>query len=501
MVNSKILATIAFVAWMSTAISQNEIDALRNAQSFFGGSARSMGMAGSFGALGADPSSINTNPAGLGRFSKGHFSLTLGSRFNNMSSSFSGTEASFMRTSVPLQSVALVINAPRLNEYGWKSVQTSFAYNRLADFTATRYYEGKNYNSLLDVFASNGYLVPTSELFSNPSTYFTTNLAWQTYALDDDQNSFFETYYQPRLNIGDTMYHRKTLQSKGGISEYSFAISGNYNNSLYVGGSLNIQNIRYFETNRHEETVLEPDGFSLQSFTYDFNLESRGFGANLKLGLIYLPTESFRVGFSFHSPTMLRFREKFDADMTAVHDFGVVETPNEFKPYSDFQYRFRNPLRWMVSLAYVHNKRLAMNVDFEMVDYGNAAFRSSNNLTYQYGFVNENLMINSLYRNAANLKFGVEYAINAEWFVRGGYASFGRAFSNDHKNEARANNFFAAGVGYRKGKYVIDLAYVNHRARSEYYAFEMAGVDQSDLQAVFRQNAHQLVLTLGVRFN
>ena len=124
MVNSKILATIAFVAWMSTAISQNEIDALRNAQSFFGGSARSMGMAGSFGALGADPSSINTNPAGLGRFSKGHFSLTLGSRFNNMSSSFSGTEASFMRTSVPLQSVALVINAPRLNEYGWKSVQT-----------------------------------------------------------------------------------------------------------------------------------------------------------------------------------------------------------------------------------------------------------------------------------------------------------------------------------------------------------------------------------------
>jgi hypothetical protein len=85
--------------------------------------------------------------------------------------------------------------------------------------------------------------------------------------------------------------------------------------------------------------------------------------------------------------------------------------------------------------------------------------------------------------------------------VRGGYASFGRAFSNDHKNEARANNFFAAGVGYRKGKYVIDLAYVNHRARSEYYAFEMAGVDQSDLQAVFRQNAHQLVLTLGVRFN
>ena len=458
-----------------------------------------MGMAGSFGALGADPSSINTNPAGLGRFSKGHFSLSLGSRFNNMSSSFSGTESSFTRTSIPFQSVALVINAPRLNEFGWKSVQTSFAYNRLADFTATRYYEGKNYNSLLDVFASDGYLVSTDNLYSQRP--FTTNLAWQTYAVDDDQNSFFETYYQPRLNVGDTMYHRKSLQSKGGISEYSFAISGNYNNSLYVGGSLNIQNIRYFETNRHQETVLQPDGFSLQSFTYDFNLESKGFGANLKLGAIYLPTDEWRIGFAFHSPTLLRFKEKFDADMTAVHDFGVAETPNEFKPYSDFQYRFRNPARWMVSLGYVHNKQIAMNIDFEMVNYGNAVFRSSNNLTYEYGFINENIMIRSLYRNAANIKFGVEYAVNAEWFVRGGYAIYGRAFDNEHKNEARSNNFFAAGVGYRKGKYVIDLAYVNHRARSEYYAFEMQGIDQADLRAVFRQNAHQLVLTLGVRFN
>jgi len=164
---------VLMVAGMGTAYAQNEIDALRYAQSFFGGSARSMGMAGSFGALGADPSAINTNPAGLARFSKGHFSVSLGGGLNSMSSRFSGNESFVNHTSSALQGLSLVFNAPRLNEYGWKSVQTSFAYNRLADFNAIRYYEGRNYNSLLDVFSSDGFLVPTNELFSNGRTKFT----------------------------------------------------------------------------------------------------------------------------------------------------------------------------------------------------------------------------------------------------------------------------------------------------------------------------------------
>jgi hypothetical protein len=495
----KCIATIFLVAVSYISHAQNEIDALRYSQSFFGGTARSMGMAGSFGALGADPSSITTNPAGLARFSKGHFSISMGGRFNNMRSEFSGTESSITRSSVPLNSVALVINAPRINESGWKSVQTTFSFNRLADFTATRFYEGKNYNSLLDVFASDGYLVPTTELYSQRP--FTTNLAWQTYAIDDQVNSFFETYYSPRLNLGDTMYHSKNIQSKGGISEYSFGLSGNYNNKLYIGGSLNLLNIRYFENNSHQEKVIDPDGFSLQSFNYDFNLNSRGIGANLKLGLIYILSEEFRIGIAYHTPTMLRFKEDYNADMTAVHDFGVVDTPSDFKPTGDFQYRFRNPGKWLFSLAYVHNKRLATNVDFELVNYGGAAFRSSSIPGYQYTFLNENLMVSELYRRTLNTRIGLEYAVTPEWFVRGGYAIYGRAFDNSHRNEAGANLFFTAGVGYRKGQLVLDLAYVNHRAKSEYYAFTMQGIDQSDLKTVFRQNAHQLVLTLGFRFN
>ncbi|MBL0343571.1 MAG: hypothetical protein IPP71_23575 [Bacteroidetes bacterium] len=45
---------------------QNEIDALRYSQSMFGSTARSLSMGGAFGALGADFSTLSTNPAGIG---------------------------------------------------------------------------------------------------------------------------------------------------------------------------------------------------------------------------------------------------------------------------------------------------------------------------------------------------------------------------------------------------------------------------------------------------
>jgi long-subunit fatty acid transport protein len=483
----------------SHVFSQNEVDALRSSQTFFGGSARSMGMAGSFAALGADPTSVNTNPAGLARFSKGFFSVTLGGGLNNMTSQFGGTSSTVHNFSAPLQGIAIVLNTPRVNEYGWRAVQTTFAYNRLADFNSLRYYQGRNQNSLLDVFASDGFLVPVGNLQSDAP--FTSNLAWQTFAIDDFTNSFSETFYLPRLAEGDSLLHKKTIQNRGGISEYSFALSGNYNNAFYIGGSLNLQSVRFFENNMHHETVLNPSTFSLQSFDYNFNLESRGFGANVKLGMIYLPTDEFRIGLSYHSATMLRFRENYNADMTAVHDFGTVTTPNNLRPRGDFQYRLRSPNRWLVSMAYIFEKRLAMNADFELVNYGNIAFRSSTNIFHQYNFLNENLMINSLYRNVVNIRTGLEYAVTPEWFIRGGYAHYGRVFDNSHKNEARANVFYTAGLGYRKKQFLIDLAYVNHRARSEYYPFLMEGVDPSDLMASFIQSAHQIVLTLGFRFN
>jgi len=491
----KIFATMSIVAQISYAFSQDETDALRFSQSFFGGSARSMGMAGSFSALGADVGAMTTNPAGLARFSKGVFSISTGVQNTINGSTYTGTTSSASRIGAPIQGIALVLNKPRMNEYGWKSVQTTFAFNRMASFNSRRYYEGLNYQSLLDVFAEQGFGVAPGDL--RAELPFTTNLGYQTFALDDFPTSNFGVEYFPRLDGGDSMYHRRTINTRGGISEYSFALSGNYNNSLYIGGSFNIQNIRYIENMSHFEEVVNPGTFSLRSFDYDFNMDSRGTGVNVKLGMIWLPSDEMRVGFSVHTPTALWFRENYNADMSATHDFGVVNTAAIDIPRGEFKYRFRSPARVTGSLAYVFEKRLAMNVDFELVDYGRAQFQSSNNIFFQNNYTSQNAFTNDYFRRVINTRLGLEYAMSPEWFIRGGYALYPRAIDNRHKNAAEGNHFIGAGLGYRKGSFALDIAYLHHRATSEYYGFNP---EDAVNEVIFNQRRHSLVITLGFRF-
>ncbi len=490
----KSLAALSMAAGVHLAFGQTVSDALFYSQTFFGGSARSMGMAGSFSALGADVGAMTTNPAGLARFSKSSFSITTGSQRTNFSSDFNSNPGASSRTGFPIQGVALVMNTPKMNEYGWKSVQHTFAYNRLASFNSQRYYEGHNFQSLLGAYSAEGFGLSPQNLWDYRR--FTTYLAYETYAIDDFQTALGTEYF-PRLNEGDSIYQKHTLNSNGGISEYSYAVSGNYNNSLYIGASFNLQNTRYEEQKLHNERMIQHSGLSLQAFDYSFNYKARGLGANAKLGIIWLPTDEMRVGLSLHTPTILRFNENYDAGMTAYHDFGEVSVDGSSRPLGDFKYRFRNPMRITGSMAYVFEKRLAMNVDAELVDYGSAEFLSSSNIQYQTNFVNLNARISDFYRRVVNLRFGMEYAMTPEWFIRGGYAIYPRAIDNRHKNAAVGNHFFAAGVSYRKGTFSLDLAYVQHRAKSEYYAFNP---EDSMNKVLFNQQRHSLVLTLGFRF-
>ncbi|MDD2323034.1 MAG: hypothetical protein PHT77_09410, partial [Bacteroidales bacterium] len=71
-----ILLTALFIGSISFLVAQTAEDALRYSRITFGGTARSMAMAGAFGALGADFSTLSTNPAGIGVYNKSIVSFT-----------------------------------------------------------------------------------------------------------------------------------------------------------------------------------------------------------------------------------------------------------------------------------------------------------------------------------------------------------------------------------------------------------------------------------------
>jgi hypothetical protein len=78
MMQSRLLFLGVLTSWASCLLGQNETDIFRYSFTESLGSARTMGMGGAFGALGADLACLTGNPAGIGLYRRGDASLTTG---------------------------------------------------------------------------------------------------------------------------------------------------------------------------------------------------------------------------------------------------------------------------------------------------------------------------------------------------------------------------------------------------------------------------------------
>jgi len=112
-----------------SAKGQNEIDALRYSQIYFGSTARSISLGGAFGALGGDYTCLSTNPAGLGIYRKSDFSFTLGFADRNHQADFEGNRNDDDRFSLELPHIGVVLLhfgfVPGGNQQQWRGFKRS----------------------------------------------------------------------------------------------------------------------------------------------------------------------------------------------------------------------------------------------------------------------------------------------------------------------------------------------------------------------------------------
>ena len=109
--NKLLSASLALLlGWSGTALAQNEEDALRYTRLGLQGSARIQGIGGAQSALGADISTMATNPAGLGMFRRSEANFSIGFTNNSTNSLFMGNLTPDKRTTVniPQGGVALL---------------------------------------------------------------------------------------------------------------------------------------------------------------------------------------------------------------------------------------------------------------------------------------------------------------------------------------------------------------------------------------------------------
>jgi hypothetical protein len=477
-----LVATLLLLTGSSVLIAQNEIDVLRYSFTGFGGTARYMGMGGAFGAVGGDMSVLTNNPAGLGIYRRNDFTLTPALFSQRVNSTYNGSVTEDVRSNFRIENAGIVFSGrtENTNEKGWQTLSFGITYNRYQSFQSNVLMNGNSTTSQLDAWRNEAQGNGVSTL-----SQFGSGLAWNVFLLE--YYPFDTLRYYDTIPDGNVVMQEKSVESRGGMSDISFALAGNYSEKLYIGASLSLPRVRFQEESFYSEKE-DSTNTAFQSFEFEQSLTTRGSGFNLRVGFIYRPVDLFRFGFSIHTPSILRLTDEYSALIRSR--IGNQERSSS-SPAGEFDYTIRTPLRAQASVAFFLGKRGLISMDYEYIDYTEGSLRSE-----EYNFTQENKAVKAKYKAASNIRVGSELRF-PPFLVRAGLAFYGNPYS-DQVNNKTSRTILTAGAGYRspEDSFYVDFALVNIRQKEDYYFYtpELTNPVRNEWSSV------NGVLTFGFRF-
>ena len=173
----KILASVIFISMLSQVlISQTSTDALRYSRLFYDGTARFQGMAGAFGAVGADFSVLSTNPGGIGMYKSSEMSITPDLWIANSTANYNNVTSNDNRLNFAMGNIGIIfsINPYKKNNTGGiQNFNIGFGMNRENNFNTRVSMQGpNNSNSLMTSYTHTLNNYPGGILPDNVSTNF-----------------------------------------------------------------------------------------------------------------------------------------------------------------------------------------------------------------------------------------------------------------------------------------------------------------------------------------
>jgi hypothetical protein len=499
-INSFRLVCAGWLLFMTPLIfiSQNEEDVFRYSQMHYGGTARYHGVGGAFGAVGADFSVLSTNPAGMGRYRESDFSFTPTLNFSDNYTVFNGNDTRATKSNFNVNNIGIVAvskahpESPSL----WRAVQFGFGYNKLANYHNRYKIEGVNSQSFSQVLAVDGFYIDPDQLsFQRPFGASTAYNAWLIDPLDASGRIIYTTQMYP-----DSIYHIHQVTTKGGMGEWTLALSGNYNDKLYLGGTVGFQRINYEQETEHNEISMI-DTTSLRSFTYTETEKTTGRGINLKLGAIYLPTKFLRVGIAYHTAT--NYYNMFNTYNTSVatnfRDVTAERTGYNYlaaSPNGNFRYRMRTPSRIIGSLALVVRKKGLISLDYERVNYSTGLLRRHPLSGYSYSFEDENERVRSSFNSANIVRVGGEYRLISIFMIRGGVAYLENGYNKELLTNPQPTLTYSIGAGLRSQEFFLDVAYTLTKTNNDYYMYDPNLVNNT----LVSRNISNIYVTIGFKF-
>ena len=493
----KKIAFIILILYSSQQVvqSQNEVDALRYSRTTFGGTARSMAMGGAFGALGADFSTLSSNPAGIGLYKKSEFTFTPSLYFGKTVSEYNGFKAKDSKTNFNVSNVGMIFSTePNTNKNSViKNIQFGIGLNRINNFNNRMMIQGNNdENSFVDTYVDNANGINYHDIEDDPygDYAFDLNPAWWTFLLNP-KDTLTNEYLGAVVSDANKL-QRKELNSWGSMNEFIMAFGTNINDRLYLGGSFAFPYIRYFEESYYTEEDnqnLMVDDFDFRKMSLYQDLQTRGTGFNMKFGVILRVTDWVRVGGAIHSPTWFyNMRDYWYSYLTAEYDNN--DYYSQGSPEGNYDYEIETPWRAMGNIAFIIGKVALISAEYEYVDYSKAELKG-----YDYGFYNENTAIKSKYEKSQNIRVGGEYKLG-QLALRAGYSFYGSPFATDVNDGKK--NYYTGGIGFRDENFFVDLAYVYSASKENYYLYRSENVSVDPVKNKYITN--NVLLTIGLRY-
>lgn len=433
------------------------------------GTARYVGMGGAMDALGAEISTMGSNPAGIGLFRKNQVSASL----SVVSQEDGKTFQNGSKTHVSFDQIGVVFSGRT-----GKTSYLNFGFN---------FHKNRNFNHVLYAArALNGSSQSTQTVIKDGVGLFDTQ-AWSQ--LDD-------------LYYGNMLYDKSTdmiysyegeaydfnRAVTGYIGEFDFNISGNIKNRLYLGLTVGIQNVNYKNYSEYYETL---NSTKVTDVLISDNHKITGTGFNIKAGLIFRPVEEspFRIGLSVASPTFYR--------LTTENYTTIGGNVDRSSAKEDF--RFNTPWKFGLSLGHTVGNYLALGAVYEYADYGACDMRTIDGSyydpyydTYSSSSSTDNNMkrhTEETLKGVHTVKLGAEFKVDKNIALRLGYNYVSPMYKEDgvrdqtiyspgvyyasttHYINWKATNRITAGVGFSFDKFRLDLAYQYNTRKGDFYPF------------------------------
>lgn len=538
---------IFFAVSLFAALSANAQETYENAKlagEDLNGTARYVGMGGAMEALGADISTIGSNPAGIGLFRHSNVSLSAGLLMQSDGKEFSNGK----KTNLSFDQIGGVYTT----RTGQKSF-LNFGFN---------YHKSKNFDYILNAAGS---LNGSSQ---NKQSYIKGILG------DENSGGFFVRKDNNGKNVGyvdatpplpstppkvaytwsqiDDLYWNSLIPGSTGtynyekatgytldrahtgyIGNYDFAVSGNLNDRVYLGLTFGMKDVNYKGYSEYRENLNNAGGVLVRD-----ERKVTGSGFDITAGVIVRPVAEspFRIGAYVKSPTWY--------DLTTSNVTRLVYVSGTTSPEkgigNSYDFKMWTPWKFGFSLGHTIGNNIALGATYEYENYANINSRVNNGGYYDYYYdqyyessipdKNMNAHTKEVLKGVSTLKLGVEYKPVSNVALRAGYnyvsamyvnnaqkdpglASLGTSYSSttDYTNWGEINRF-TLGVGYQVKKFNIDLAYQYSAQKGSFAPFSnvkditytsgTTKITESNIASNtdVKNNRSQLLLTLGYRF-